>query len=217
MAGLPGGTLSRILNKLQYALANDRDHNGASAIGTVATTDRVPVADASDDYEIKYATPAELLAGAGVTATVAEINSAADVSSGIVSIPDATTYTVLAANSGKTHVIAELAADCTIDLPAAAAGLEYTFIMGGVATEGQNWIFDSMSATNYYTGGLQFLDSDEPGSGSTLVPVYPDGNSNDIMTIITPQAGTYVHVICDGTLWIVNGVVFSATAPTFAD
>lgn len=212
MAGLPGGTLSRILNKLQYAIANI-----GAAIGTVATTDRIPIADASDDYEIKYATPAELLAGAGVTATVAELNSAADVSSRIVSIADAATYVVLAANSGKTHVIPNLTADCTIDLPTPAAGLEYTFITNAVATDGQNWIFDTMSATNYYTGGLQFLDSDEPGSGSTLVPVYPDGNSNDIMTIITPQAGTRVHVICDGTLWIVNGVVFSATAPTFAD
>jgi hypothetical protein len=157
------------------------------------------------------------IGGTEVTATAAEINAAADVSAGIVSIADAATYVVLAANSGKTHVIPNLTADCTIDLPAPAAGLEYHFITNAVATEAQNWIFDTMSATNYYTGGLQFLDSDEPGSGSTLVPVYPDGNSNDIMTIITPQAGTYVHVICDGTLWIVSGIVFSATAPTFAD
>lgn len=155
--------------------------------------------------------------GAQVTATAAEINAAADVSARLVSIPDGTTYVVLAANSGKVHVIPNLTADCTIDLPAAAAGLEYTFITSAVATEGQNWIFDTTSATNFYLGGLQFLDSDEPGSGSTLVPVYPDGNSNDIMTIITPQAGTIVYVICDGTNWIVNGTVYSATAPTFAD
>jgi hypothetical protein len=154
---------------------------------------------------------------AGLTATAAEINAAADVSSRLVAIADDTAYTVLAANSGKTHVIAELASSITIDLPAAAAGLEYTFIMGGFATEGQNWVFDTGAAANFYLGGLQFLDSDEPGSGSTLVPVYPDGNSNDIMTIITPQAGTKVYVICDGTNWFVNGVVFSATAPTFAD
>jgi hypothetical protein len=37
------------------------------------------------------------------------------------------------------------------------------------------------------------------------------------MTIITPQAGTSVYMICDGTNWIINGVVYSATAPTFAD
>lgn len=157
------------------------------------------------------------IGGTEVTATAAEINAAADVSSGLVLIPDATTYVCLVANSGKTHVIPNLTGNCTIDLPAASAGLEYEFITSAVATEGQNWIVDSMAAANFYTGGLQFFDSDEPGSGSTLVPVYPDGDSNDIMTIITPQAGTRVSVYCDGTNWIVNGIVFSATAPTFAD
>lgn len=196
MAGETGATTDRLLNKLQYALANK------AATGTaLASGDLIPVADVSADYKIVGATASEIAAGARP----------------LVSIPDATAYVVLAANSGKVHVIPNLTADCTIDLPTPEAGLEYTFITNAVATEGQNWIFDTKSATNYYTGGLQFLDSDEPGSGSTLVPVYPDGNSNDIMTIITPQAGTRVHVICDGTLWIVNGVVFSATAPTFAD
>lgn len=152
-----------------------------------------------------------------ITATAAEINAAADVSERFVTIADAATYVVLAADSGKTHVIPELTATCTLDLPAAAAGLEYVFIMGGFATEAQNWVFDTGAAANFYMGGLQFLDSDEPGAGATLVPVYPDGNSNDIMTIITPQAGTRVHVLCNGTTWTVNGVVFSATAPTFAD
>lgn len=160
---------------------------------------------------------AEAIVNLGITATAAEINAAADVSGRAVVIPDATPYTVLAANSGKPHIIVEQTANITINLPAVAAGLEYEFVGGGFATEAQNWIFVSPSATNYFTGGLQFLDSDEPGSGSTLVPVYPDGNSNDNMTIITPQAGTRVKLICDGTLWVVNGIVFSATAPTFAD
>jgi hypothetical protein len=155
--------------------------------------------------------------GEAITATADEINAAADVSSRFVSVPDGAAYTVLAANSGKPHAIAEQTASVTLTLPAAAAGLEYEFFMAGVATEAQNWVFNTGSATNYYVGGLQFLDSDEPGSGSTLVPVYPDGNSNDIMTIITPQAGTSVKLYCDGTLWVVNGAVDSATAPPFAD
>lgn len=153
----------------------------------------------------------------GLTATAAEINAAADVSGRLVSIPDAAAYVALAANSGKTHVFPNLTASCTVDLPSVASGLELSFITKAFATEGQNWVFDTGAAANFYLGGLQFLDSDEPGSGSTLVPVYPDGNSNDILTIITPQAGTRVDLICDGTNWIVNGVVFSATAPTFAD
>lgn len=136
---------------------------------------------------------------------------------GMVTVPDGAAYTVLAANSGKPHAIAEQTASVTLTLPAAADGLSYEFFMAGIATEAQNWVFDTGSASNYYVGGLQHLDSDEPGSGSTLVPVYPDGNSNDIMTIITPQAGTTVKVICNGTTWVASGIVFSATAPTFAD
>lgn len=156
--------------------------------------------------------------GVQVTATAAEINAAADVSGRLVSIPDAATYVVLAANSGKTHVIPNLTASCTIDLPAVAAGLEYTFIGSAVAADAQNWIFDTTSATNFYLGGLAFADTDAgAGADEIHAGVFPDGNSNDIMTIVTPGAGTRVHLICDGTNWIVNGQVFSATVPTFAD
>ena len=35
--------------------------------------------------------------------------------------------------------------------------------------------------------------------------------------VVTPGAGTYLYRICDGTNWIVNGQVFSATVPAFSD
>src|SRR5688500_4337898 len=75
------------------------------------------------------------IGGVAITATAAEINAAAAGSRGVVTIADATPYTVLAANSGKTHIIAEQTANITINLPVIAAGLEYKFVMGGVATE----------------------------------------------------------------------------------
>lgn len=132
----------------------------------------------------------------------------------LVSIPDATTYTVLAANSGKTHVIPNLTANMTITLPTAAAGLEYLFIAKAVAADAQNWI---IAAGVPYLGGIQFADTDEPASPALLTSVFPNGSSNDNMTIVTPSAATSIWVICDGTNWIVNGVVYSATVPTFAD
>lgn len=156
--------------------------------------------------------------GVQVTATAAEINAAADVSARLVSITDAATYTALAANSGKVHVFPDLTASCTVTLPAVASGLEFTFIGKGVAADAQNWIFDTGSATNYYLGGLAFADTDAgAGADEIHAGVFPDGNSNDIMTIVTPGAGTRIHLICDGTNWIVNGQVYSATVPTFAD
>lgn len=154
-------------------------------------------------------------AGTTLGATAAEINAAADVSARSVVIPDATPYTVLVANSGKVHVIAEQTANLTLNLPTAAAGLEYEFIMGGVATEAQNWIF---AAGVPYKGGLGFADLDA-GAGADEINngVYPNGSSNDNMTIVTPAAGTRVKVVCDGTNWFVNGLVVSATIPSFAD
>jgi hypothetical protein len=140
---------------------------------------------------------------------------ATSVGGGPVSVADGTAYTVLAANSGKTHVLPDFTSSCTITLPTAAAGLEYTFIGKGVAADAQNWVFDTGSASAFYLCGLTHLDSDDPADAT--VPVYPDGNSNDIMTIVTPGAGTRIHLVCDGTNWIVNGLVVSATVPTFAD
>ena len=127
MAGETGGTTDRILNKLQYAAANK-----ISAIDAVATGDLVLIADVSDDYEIKTATSAQIAA-----------------QSPIVNVTDAATYTVLAANSGKTHVMPNFTASCTLTLPTAASGLEYVFISKAVAADAQNWVFDTGSAAAF--------------------------------------------------------------------
>lgn len=132
-----------------------------------------------------------------------------------VAVPDGATYTVLAANSGKIHIMPDLTASCTISLPTAAAGLVYEFISKGVAEDAQNWVFDTGSDTNFYLGGLTELDT----TGDTVVLEVPDGDSNSKMTIVTPAPGTRILMICDGTNWILSGVVQSDTADavTWAD
>lgn len=190
-----GATTSRILNKLAFAIANVADD-----ITTATTSDRILMVDASADYAVKYA----------------DGDNLRELQRAIVSIANAATYTALAADSGKTHVFPDLTASCTVTLPAAASGLEYTFIGKGVAADAQNWVFDTGAAANFYLGGLQFADTDEPAA-AVLTSVFPNGSSNDIMTIVTPGAGTRIHMICDGTNWIVNGIVASATIPTFSD
>lgn len=135
--------------------------------------------------------------------------------SSFVAVPDAATYTVLAADSGKTHVLPNFTANCTLTLPTAASGLEYTFIGKAVAADAQNWIF---AAGVPYIGGLTFVDNDAgAGADEMHAGVFPNGSSNDNMTIVTPSAGTIIDLICDGTNWIVNGFINSATVPTFAD
>lgn len=149
-------------------------------------------------------------------ATIAEINAAADVSSRRVAITDADTP-ILAANSGKTHIIANVSADRTFTLPTPADGLEFLFIPGLNAADGHDWIFTTGSDTNYFMGGVVHLDSDAQDSADELVLVVPDGNSNSKFQINLPQPGTMLRFISDGVLWYVAGQVMSTTAPAFAD
>jgi len=163
------------------------------------------------------ATGSELNILSGVTATAAEINAAADVSGRIVNVTDAASYTVLAANSGKPHIMPDFTASCTLALPTAAAGLEYPFYYKGIAADAQNWVINTGSDTNFFLGGLVHLDTDAGAAGDEVVPIAGDGNSNSKLTVVTPDVGTWVKVVCDGTNWILSGYVVSATVPSFAD
>jgi hypothetical protein len=151
-----------------------------------------------------------------VGATAAELNAAADVSARLVTITDANTP-LLVANSGKPHVIDNVSADRTFTLPTPASGLEYEFYPKLNAADGHDWLFTSGSDTNYFVGGVTFLDSDAGEAADELSLVVGDGNSNSIFQVNLPQPGTRIKFICDGTLWILSGLVCSTTAPTFAD
>lgn len=157
------------------------------------------------------------IGGTAVNATAAELNAAADVSARIVNVTDAATYSVLAADSGKPHIMPNFTATCTLTMPTAAAGLEYYFISKAVAADAQDWRF-STGGANFWLGGVAFADTDAgAGADEIHAGVFPNGTSNDFLTVVTPGAGTYIHVVCDGTNWIVRGIVFSATVPAFAD
>lgn len=136
---------------------------------------------------------------------------------GVVVVPDAATYSVLAKNSGKTHIIPDLTADCTITLPNPADGLEFEFLYGGVAADAQDWIITTGSDTYYYLGGLVHADHDAGSAGDEIVPIAGDGNSNSKVTVLTPHVGTRIKMVSDGTNWYLSGTVVSATVPTFAD
>lgn len=167
---------------------------GATA---AAVGDKVIISDVSDGNKV-------------VTRTIQDIVNLALTSGAVlaaVKVTDAATYTVLAANSGKLHIIPDLTADCVISLPTAAAGLYYKFIYGGVAEDVQDVTFDTGSDTNFYLGGVTGLDDDD---GDVLV-IYPDGDSNSIMKIDTLNAGSTIELYCDGTNWFVNAVVVSGT------
>lgn len=160
------------------------------------------------------ASTAELNILDGVTATASELNAAADVSGRAVAVGDVSSYTVLVANSGKTHFIGDLTADCTFTLPTAAAGLEFRFVSTMLGTaDAQDWIFDTGSDTNFYLGGLKWIDP----SDDTTDLVYPNGSSNSKMNLLVPAGGTDITLFCDGTNWIITGAAVAASTATFAD
>lgn len=133
-----------------------------------------------------------------------------------VAVTDAATYTVLAENAGKLHVMPNLTADCTITLPSAAVGLNYKFMYGGAAADAQDWIFNTAATAQLFKGGVVHLDTDAGAAGDEVVPVYADASDDDALTVLTPEAGTMIELISDGSHWYVNGVVVSAGAPSFA-
>lgn len=150
--------------------------------------------------------------GTLLTATAAQINAAAAPASRFVSVPDAASYTILAADSGKTHILPDFTSTCTLTFPAASAGLEYTFIGGGSAADAQNWVFTAPAGA-FLRGGVMHADLDSGTGADEIVAVYANGSSHLTLTVTTPAGGTSLYFICDGTKWVMNGTVNSNTAP----
>lgn len=124
----------------------------AADITTATTSDIIPMLDASDGYEVKYAdstnlfemmgitsTAAELNITDGVLATAAEINRAADVSARLVA-GGATLAVTEASHDGKT-ILLDTAAGSNPTLPAATgSGARFRFVVSVVPTSNQHRI-----------------------------------------------------------------------------
>ena len=137
-------------------------------------------------------------------------DNAADMGKCSVDFEASASRTLLASESGL-NLFVNLAADTTITLPTAVAGLTYKIV---VAKTGGSFDLEitSPSASAYFYGGLTHNDSNADD-----VSVASDYNSNDFCTILVAQPGSYVELYCDGTIWFVHGNATSATAPTFGD
>lgn len=122
---------------------------------------------------------------------------------------------ILAANSGKIHTIANVSADRTFTLPAVAAGLNYRFVAEVGAADGHDWIFVAAATANLFKGGLIHLDTDA-GPPTTTDNVVADQSDDDQLQVNLPEGGTVIDMYCDGTYWIVSGMVASAAAPVFS-
>lgn len=133
-----------------------------------------------------------------------------------VVVSDVTTYTFLKKNSGKIHLIPDLTSTCTFTLPAVSSGLMYELWYTGTAADAVNWVINTAATTSLFYGGVVHLDTNADAAGDEVVVVDGDKVDDGTMTIITPEAGTRVALVSDGTRWFVTGYVASATVPTFA-
>lgn len=128
----------------------------------------------------------------------------------VVALTDADT-TLSTANSGKIHIVPDCTAARVFTLPAHAAGLEYRFWYGGAAADASSPRI-SCSGSGVFVGGVTFHDED----GDVSAPVFSNGSSNDFFTTNVP-AGYDITVVSNGTNWLINGWIHSATVPAFAD
>lgn len=123
-------------------------------------------------------------------------------------------YTFLAANSGKPHIIANVSADRTFTLPAVAAGLHFPLIAEVGAADGHDWIIVAAATADLFKGGVLMVDTD--AGPATVAAVVADQSDDDQLQINLPQGGTRLDLYCDGTYWIVSGVVVSTAAAVFS-
>ena len=140
------------------------------------------------------------------------INASGGIAGG-VAVGDANT-SILAANSGKIHTIANVSADRTFTLPAAAAGLYYKFVAEVGSADGHDWIFVAAATADLFKGGVLMIDTD--AGPATAAAVVADQSDDDQLQVNLPQGGTVIEMYCDGTYWIVSGVVLSTAAAVFS-
>lgn len=201
-----------IANVAMTASAAELNYNDIATLGTLAAS-KTWTSDASLDTIMPTGGLLTVQSGGAVTLNS---GSTLTVSGAVVQAPvfvaDATPYTVLAADSGKLHIILEQSSDITLNLPVIAAGLSYKFVMGGVATEAQNWIIVA-TTPSFYNGGIAWTDLND--TESNLAVVYANGTSHLTLTVTTPAAGTEIEIYSNGTEWFVHATVISDSTPAF--
>ena len=133
---------------------------------------------------------AELNIMDGVTATAAEINAAADVSTRAEVVT--TTNVITAAETGKTFYL-NLAGGFTSTLPAPAIGLEYRFVVKTQPTTA--YIVTTNAGADVIFGSADV--------NSTKVLSSAQDKINFVAN--TAIVGDWVRVTSDGTNWYVNG------------
>ena len=132
---------------------------------------------------------------------------------GPVSLSDGKVTLTNATHSGRILLIPDGGQDNTYTLPAPIAGSIFKFVYAGGAADATDALIVTPGNSNFYIGGVTFLDTD----GDAISSVFSNGSSNSSIQLNVP-AGCEVTIIgLNTTNYQIFGNVTSTTAPAFAD
>ena len=143
------------------------------------------------------------------TGAITEVSTLGD---GPISLADSNVTLTNATHSGRILLVPDGGQDNTYTLPAPIAGSIFRFVYAGGAADATDAIIVTPGNTNFYIGGVTFLDTDNEVSA-----VFSDGNSNSSIQINVPAGFDVTIVGLNTTNYQIFGTVTGATAPTFAD
>ena len=130
-----------------------------------------------------------------------------------VSLSDGNVTLTNATHSGRVMIVTDGGQDNTYTLPAPIAGSMFRFVYAGGAADATDAIIITPGNTNFYIGGITFLDTD----GNAISSVFSNGSSNSSVQLNVPQAFDITIIGKDTTNYQIFGTVTSTTVPAFAD
>ena len=143
------------------------------------------------------------------TGTITEVTTLGDAP---VSLSDGNVTLTNATHSGRVLLVPDGGQDNTYTLPAPIAGSMFRFVYAGGAADATDAIIVTPGNTNFYIGGVTFLDTDNEVSA-----VFSDGDSNSSIQINVPAGFDVTIMGLNTTNYQIFGTVTGATAPAFAD
>ena len=146
-------------------------------------------------------------------ATTGVITEVTTIGDAPVSLADGNVTLTNATHSGRVLLVPDGGQDNTYTLPAPIAGSVFRFVYAGGAADATDALIITPGNTNFYIGGVTFLDTDV----NEVSSVFSDGNSNSSIQMNVPAGFDVTIVGLNTTNYQIFGNVTSTTAPVFAD
>ncbi len=146
-------------------------------------------------------------------ATTGVITEVTTIGGAPVSLADGNVTLTNATHSGRVLLVPDGGQDNTYTLPAPIAGSVFRFVYAGGAADATDALIITPGNTNFYIGGVTFLDTD----GNEVSSVFSNGSSNSSIQMNVPAGFDVTIVGLNTTNYQIFGNVTSTTAPAFAD